>query len=522
MKKIWFFPKNRSFIHSGSFEMKKVLIILLSGLCVSFAGYSQEKQTMYRAEAFGSVSTGTYTPFWMLYHNWGMVPLEGNNFYLRGGVFHQQEINKDWDFKLGVDIAGSSPHAYGTVWVQQAYGELNWKSIRLNIGAKEDYTSLLDEYLSSGDFSLSNNARPLPEIKGSLPDFILIPYTKGNMYIKGDFAIGKYLDGNWQEDVARPHNQSYEKDILSHHKSIYFRFGNIRKNRMQFTVGMDHQVQWGGDLYQWNAGAQQYDVQHQPEGLDDFFRVMIAKEGSSSSSGADSAYVAGSQCGSYLFRYDYLLKNNDQLSVYLHHFFDDGSGMVFENYRDMLLGVQYKTDRKALLSNAVFEYIYTKQQTGPIHFNITMDDAHSSIRSKGNGNDNYYNNVDYVQGRSYYGRTMGTPLFLSPEFNGDGRLEFKSSRIISFHLGIEGYFHSDLKYRLLATTGQTWGRYYVPYSSVREGFTSHMDLIYSTPKIKGLDLKLSVGFNTGTFYAADAFGAGITITKRGLVKWQKK
>ncbi len=495
--------------------MKTCWFVLLCCLLFSCSLFSQ-KETKYRLEMFGSFSTGEYTPFWMLYHNWGMVPLEANNFYLRGGVFHQQKINKNWSFDLGVDIAGSSPHSYGTIWVQQAYGDLNWKSLRLGIGSKEDYTSLLDEYLSSGDFDKSNNARPLPEIKISIPKFLLVPYTKGNLYIKGDFSIGKYMDSQYLEDIARPYNSDYTKDILSHHKSIAFRFGNIERNKMQFTAELDHQAQWGGTLYQY--WGNEYHITDQPQGMRDFLRVMVAKEGSSSSSGADSAYVAGSQIGSYLFKFDYKLKNTDVLSVYLHHFFDDGSGMVFENYRDMLLGFQYKTSRKQFLSNVLFEYIYTKHQTGPIHFNLMMDDAHNDIRNEGNGNDNYYNNVDYVQGPSYYGRSKGTPLFLSPEYNDDGRLNFKSNRIISFHLGMEGYINSYLKYRLLATSGQTWGRYYVPFIDVREGFTSNIDLIYDYPRIPDLNIKLSAGFNTGEFFGEKAFGMGITFTKKGLIK----
>ena len=499
--------------------MKKYIALLIVVFLSFFQSFSQVKTT-YRAESFGSVASGENTPFWMLYHNWGMVPLAADNFYVRGGVFHQQTIDKDWSFNAGIDLAGSSPHAYGDVWVQQLYGELNWKFFRLNIGAKEDYISLLNPYLSSGDFDNSNNARPLPEAKFSIPDFILAPYTKGKMYIKGDFAVGRHLDGQWQEDIARPYNRNYTKDVWVHHKSIYFRFGNIeKKNKMQFTFGLDHQALYGGKLYQYkyidNQG--QYVVQKQPQGLADFLRVAIAKEGSSSSSDADKAYVAGSSIGSYLFKFDYKLKNDDELSLYLHHFFEDGSGMVFENYRDELLGIEYKSRKKSLLSGAVFEYIYTKDQTGPIHFNLMMDDAHDGIRNKGNGNDNYYNNCDYIQGPSHYGRTKGTPLFLSPEYNKDGRLNFKSSRIIALHLGLEGYFHPTLQYRILATTGQTWGLYYQPFTSVRKGVASELDLIYSSPKIQGVDLKLSLGFNQGRFFGDDAFGAGITITKRGIL-----
>jgi len=392
--------------------------------------------------------------------------------------------------------------------------------VRLNIGAKEDYSSIYDEYLSSGDFDKSNNTRPHPEVKFSLPDFILLPYTNDNLYLRADFSMGKFMDGDWQEDFARPYNRHYTKDVLSHNKSVYFRWGNTKKtdNKWQLTAGIDHQAQWGGKLYRYNAETNEYDVHKQPQDFDGLFRVLTVKEGGEKASGADQAFVAGSHVGSYHLKFDYKLKNMSHISAYIQHFFEDGSGMALKNYQDMLLGVQYKSGKKQLLSNVLFEYVYTKNQTGPIHFNLGLDDDHKNLHSKGTGNDDYYNNYDYVQGRSYYGRSLGTALFLSPEYNEDGRLNFKSNRIVSFHLGLEGYFSQDLGYRLLATTGQSWGRYYVPYLSVHDGFASNLDLMYSCPKAKGLDLKLSVGYNTGDFFGDDAFGAGITITKRGVIK----
>jgi hypothetical protein len=498
----------------------RVCLLVLCLLLSAFA-YSQHRETTYEAEAFGAFSTGRNVPFWMLYHNWGKVPLDANSFYFSGAVFHKQQISSTWSFQAGLEMAASSPHAFGTVWVQQAYGEVNWRVFQLKIGSKEDYTSLLDENLSSGDFNASNNARPVPEIRLNLNRFCPVPYTKGRMYVKGDFAVGKYLDGKWQEDIASPHYRQYLTDVLSHHKSLYFRFGDIeRKDRLQFTFGFSHHAQWGGNIHYRMTGGQgvpYYKTGRQPHSLGDFLRVMVAREGGSGSSGSDTLYVAGSQTGNYLFKFDYKLRSSGFLHLYYQHFFDDGSGMGPESLRDMLLGMQYRTTEKRLLSNAVLEYVYTKKQTGPIHFNLMMDDAHDDIRNKGNGNDNYYNNFDYLQGPSHYGRTMGTPLFLSPEYNRDGYLDFKSNRIIAFHLGIEGYFHPALSYRLLATTGQTWGRYYVPFVAVRDGFASNVDLTYTCPQLKDLDFKLSIGFNTGKFFDENAFGAGITVTKRGVI-----
>jgi hypothetical protein len=499
--------------------MKRTLFFVLLSL-ISFLSFSQIKDS-YRVETSGLIANGDNTPFWILNRQWGIIPLDADNIYVRGSVFHEQTLDNDWSFDAGIDIVGANTSVYGNTWVQQLYGRVNWKIWRLDIGAREDYTSLLNARLSSGDFVKSNNARPIPEIKLNIPEYILVPYTKGNMSVKGDFAIGYYLDSRWKEKTALPHLQSYTKDILSHHKSIYFRFGNIAtKNRLQFTAGMDHVTQWGGKLYiYWGINGQgQYVVTNQPRRITDFFRVVIAKEGSSKSSNADNAYVSGSQWGAYLLRFDYKLTDKDLLSIYTNHFFDDGSGMVFENYRDGLFGIEYKTKNNSWLSGAVFEYIYTKQQTGPIHHNMKMDDEHrDKLQRKGNGNDNYYNNVDYVQGPSYFGYSLGTPMLLSPIYNKDGSLNFKSSRIVAFHLGMEGYLHPAWQYRLLLTTGQSWGRYYIPFKSIKKGFASQLELIYTPAYLEGFDIKLSVAYDKGEFFGGDTFGGNITFCKRGII-----
>ena len=499
------------------------LISALSLFAVLFLTHNvsaQNHSVSYKSEIFSSFSTGENTPFWMLYHNYGMVPLDANNFYLRGDIYYGHKINQDWSVKGGVSLAGSTPHSYGTIWLQQAFAEINWKSLRLDVGAKEDYTSLLDPNLSSGDFDYSNNSRPRPQIRASMPNFEPIPFLGGNIYVKGDIGVGFHTDGDWMEDEAKPYNQQYLKNVKSHNKSIYFRLGNIeKKNKLQLTVGFIHQALWGADMYRYDKKQGRYEMQRQDNGLDGLLRIMLLKEGSGSASEGDQVYFSGSSVGSYHLRYDYKVNDSYQLSAYMQHFFEDGSGVGFVNYKDNLLGVQYKSTKKQLLSNVLFEYVYTKHQSGPIHFNEGMSGGYKErFKSKGTGNDNYYNNYDYIQGPSYYGRTIGTPLFLSPEYNKDGYLNFKSNRIIALHLGAEGYVNSNLAYRVLATTGQTWGRYYAPFLEVRDGFATNLDLIYNNSRLKGMDFKLSVGYNKGEFFSEDAFGAGITITKRGIIK----
>ncbi|GHV55705.1 hypothetical protein FACS1894182_00550 [Bacteroidia bacterium] len=488
-------------------------------ICLFFVqSYGQiSTTTTYRAETFGSTASGEHTPFWMTNHNWGIVDLTAGNFYVRGSVFHEQVIDKDWSWDAGIDLAGGAPSVYGKVWIQQLYGRLNWKIWRLDIGPREDYISFLDEHLSSGDMVMSNHARPVPEIKISWPDFVLVPHTKGRLYLKGHFAVGRYFDGQWQENTAKPYNLAYTKDVLSHHDAIYFRFGNIEKlNKMQFTLGFNHYAQWGGVLYKRANYLPKYEIVNQPQSLKEFVQVVFAQKGLEGSSNADIMNVAGAHNGSYLASLDYKLNTSRQLQLYFMHFFEDGSSMNPRSFKDMMLGIHYQSTEKELVSGALFEYLYTKDQSGSIHY-VMQDDNHADLRTKETGNDDYYDNTDYVQGPSYFGRSFGTPLFLAPGYNTDGRLNFKNNRIIALHWGLEGYFHPTLQYRLLVTTGQGWGRFYRPFIAVHKGFASQLELAYTFPKATGWEAKLAIGYDQGQFFGGDTFGAGITLVKKGVI-----
>ncbi|MDR1763824.1 MAG: capsule assembly Wzi family protein [Dysgonamonadaceae bacterium] len=489
-------------------------------ICISDIYIYGQSETSYRAEAFASVASGEHTPFWTVNQSWGITPLEANNFYLRGGVFHEQKLSGNFSFDAGIDLVGGAKSFYGNVWIQQLYGRINWKIFRLDLGQREDYTSFLNSRLSSGDFVESNNFRPIPGVKFSVPEFTLIPFTKGNLYFKGDFFVGKYLDDKWKENRAAPLNRQYATGILYHRKSVYFRFGNIEtSNRMQFAFGMNHAAQWGGTLYSFSETENRLVGRAQPQDLDDFIRIFMAKEGSANSTAADRVHVAGSQWGAYTLKYDYRLENNSVLSIYTNHLFEDGSGMGFQNYMDGIFGIEYSARKPKAVSGVVFEYIYTKQQTGAVHFNHSMDDEHrDKLFKKGNGGDNYYNNVDYAEGPSYFGHTLGTPLFLSPMYNTDGSLNFKGTRIMALHMGLEGFAASTLQYRILLTAGKNYGTHFIPFSSVKKGIASQLELKWSPKSLDNWDFTLSLACDRGEFFGGDTAGAALSVVKRGIIR----
>lgn len=461
--------------------------------------------TVYRADLFGSVATGSNTPFWMVSNRYGIVPLEANNGFLNAGIFHQQNFGKGFRWSAGLDLVAAVPR-YRNVYLQQIYAELGYKSLQLTIGSKENYTSLWDRSLSTGDMVLSTNARPIPEINLSMPHFTVVPLTKGWLQIKGDFAVGRSFDAKYLEDFVKT-NQTYNKNILWHHKSFYIRIQDTRNNSpLSGIIGVQHWAQWGGTSSNEKIGVQ-------PHSLKDFIRVVIGKEGSSQASESDRINVLGNHYGAYSFKLQYA-RPEWILAAYYQHYFDDKSGMEFRNGTDGLWGVQLDLPQLPWLRKVVSEYIVTRNQSGPFHF---IDFDHSLHQGPGGGADNYYNNGEYQTGTSYFNRGLGNPLILSPEYNKDGSLGFKNNRVRGWHFAAEGDVSTQVSYRLLFTLMNSWGTPYAPFLENKRGAAGFIDINYRHPKLEGWEFTGSLEADAGAFYGKN-LGFSLSICKRGILK----
>ena len=226
-----------------------IILIGISLLSISVRSYSQinkiQDSTIYKAELFGSAATGSNTPFWMVSNRYGVVPLDAGNGLLNAGVFHNQHFGSKFYWGAGLDLVAAVPR-HRNVFIQQAYAEIGYRSMLLSIGSKERYNSLWDRNLSSGDMTQSANARPIPEINISMPEFTLVPLTKGWLQVRGDFAVGKSFDTDYLKNFANS-KQTYVKNVLWHHKSFFFRIKDTENNfPLSFTAGVQHFAQWGG------------------------------------------------------------------------------------------------------------------------------------------------------------------------------------------------------------------------------------------------------------------------------------
>ncbi|MCD7977227.1 MAG: capsule assembly Wzi family protein [Tannerellaceae bacterium] len=460
--------------------------------------------TNYKVEGFGSVATGDKTPFWMVSNRYGKVPLESGNGYLEAGVFHNQQLGKGFHWDAGLDLIVAGPR-YKNVYVQQVYAEVGYKALLLTIGSKEKYSSLWNRNLSSGDLVLSTNARPIPEINLSIPEYSLVPYTKGWLQLRGDFAVGRSFDTKYLEKfITATH---YTKNVLWHHKSLHFKIEDTL-NHFPFSIelGFQHWAQWGGT-------STKEDIGKQPQSLKDFVRIVMGKEGGDGATESDQINVLGNHYGSYDFRLNYQ-RDGWKISSYHQRYFDDKSGMEFQNRLDGLWGLELNIPNTSWIKKLVFEYIDTRDQSGPFHFIMFDHDAHPG---RGGGNDNYYNNGEYSTGVSYFNRGLGTALIPAPEYNTDGRPGFQNNRIRDWHIAAEGEISSQIGYRLLFTVMNSWGLHAKPFLEKKSGTSSLISIDYRHPHLSGWLFTGTIAADTGNMLDK-GIGFSLGVRKTGILK----
>ena len=462
--------------------------------------------TCYNIETSGSMATGKYTPFWMVSNKYGTVPLEAGNAYLRTGIFQDNRVGNKLQVTAGLDIIASAPR-YRNIYIQQLYAGVKYKSLDITIGSKENYTSLWNKELSSGDIVTSANARPIPEINISVPGFTSVPYTNGILLFKGNFAVGRSFDADYIKQFINE-KQHYTINTLWHHKSLHIRLIDPQSNfPLMATMGVRHHVQWGGTSTDPEVGKQ-------PHSFKDFLRIVAGKSGGADAYHSDSLNILGNHYGSYDLKLGYLTPAFD-IYVYKQHYFDDVSGMELYNINDGLYGIQATIHGFTPLKYIVLEFINTRNQSGPIH-HIIYD--HDTYPGYGGGNDDYYNTNGYRTGVSYFNRSTGSPLLTSPEYNKNGDLGFKNNRIQAFHLGIHGYISQQVLYRILATSSEGWGTNDRPFLKKESNFSCATKISYCHPKLENWLFSGEIAADFGSTLYGDNLGISISIRKYGILK----
>ena len=482
----------------------------------------------YKVEAQAGASNGV-TPLWLNANRYGLSSLEEVNGYLRCGLVRplQTDSARRWAVGYGVDVAVPVNYTSKVV-VQQAFAELRWLHGVLTVGSKEMPMELKNNRLSSGAQALGINARPVPQVRLALPEYWVLPIGNDWLRIKGHVAYGMMTDDNWQHDFTNRQSK-YADRVLYHSKAGYLMIGNPdRFYPLSVELGLEMAATFGGTAY-FPQPDGTVKVMKGGTGLKALWQVLLP--GGTETVEESTAYktAEGNQLGAWLLRVNYDA-GDYKIAFYGEKFFEDHSSMLQLDYdgygngdqwdvrnrrhyflydfKDYMLGMELNLKRGSWLRNVVLEYLYTKYQSGPIYHD------HTPGRSDHlGGRDNYYNHYIYG-GWQHWGQAMGNPLYRSPIYNKDGKIDFQDNRFRAFHLGWSGQPADWLDYRVLGTWQEGLGTYDEPYTHKR--YNTSVLVEAGCRLSRGWRVKAAVGMDFGSILGRNV-GGQLTITKSGIL-----
>lgn len=485
----------------------------------------------YSTELQADFSCGEHNPLWLNANRYGLSSIENNSGYLRGGVFRSVDCDSIRRCGVGYGADLVVPINYTSKFiVQQAYFEGKWLKGRLTIGSKQQPMNLKNQELSSGSQTLGINARPSPEIRIALNDYWNIPGMKNWLAFRGHLAYGIQTDDCWQTDFTAKKSR-YTEHTLYHSKSGFLKIGSDNKP-LQFEFGLEMGCQFGGTAYRFDNDGNKTKYLND-QGIAAFWHALVPNSGGAGDIGEGIyANTEGNHMGSWLARLTYKGRNW-KISAYMDHYFEDHSQMLFTDYdgygtgaewdvkksnrfllykfKDCMWGLEATMPENPFVSSIVAEYVYTKDQGGPIYHDHT-----SSMPDHVAGKDNYYNHYIFV-GWQHWGQVIGNPLYLSPIYNGDGLIMVENNRFWAWHFGISGNPTANIHYRLLSTWQKGWGTYDFPYRNPKKNFSFLAETTFNCSKLlksKGWSVKGAFAIDKGSLLG-DNTGFQLTIAKAG-------
>lgn len=483
-----------------------------------------------KAEFIGTISPHRDSPYWMANNRFGLSCVEDNWAVMRVGAFYDiddeatkaydpfdnNEANtfqtaKCWQTGWGVDLAYASGNDARMV-VQQLYADIQYKKVRLSIGAKERPSEGLNPLLSTGGMADGINHHPIPQVRIELPDFWIIPGTKGWLALKAHLAYGAFVDNRWQRDFAAQ-GSVFSKNSLYHTKAGYLRIGNTSRFPVTITSGLEMNTQFAGTAY--NIGVRDDDNTGRFTGgtlrMKRNLRAFWDAFALSGSDATDAQYsnTEGNTVGAWHLSVDYH-GGGWGVRAYAQHLFEDHSQLFWQyGWKDMLWGVEARLPKNPWVSSILYEYIGSRDQTGPIYHDQT-----TTIPDQVSAADNYYNHAIYGAWQMA-GYGLGNSLFISPIYNDDGRITFRHNRITAHHLGIMGQPTADLSYRALFSWERSWGTYPNPLVNPIEGWTLLLETTWKPRFLRGWGAALSYGHNDGRLFQ-NSNGLQLTISWNGI------
>ena len=458
----------------------------------------------YNIESRATVSGGEHTPFWLVNNMQGLGSPEKNSGYVRSGVFKNLDKTRRFSWGAGVELAGSWNNT-SPFFVHQLYAEMKYRSLGMMIGAKEIWGEFNDPRLSSGNLLYSGNALPIPQLRVGIFDYADVWGCHGWFAAKGYVAYGMFTDSNWQESWTKSNPQAkYTKGVMYHSKGLWLRGGNTDVFPLQGELGIEMATQFGGKSY-----LDGHVVSTSSRRLKGWLHALWPSSEKRSTHFGETTTIDGNMLGAYNIALSWMPKADWSVKAYYEHYFEDQSQMTFEyGWKDGLYGVEVQLPRNRFVNALVYEYLYTKDQTGAVNNNATAE-----VPEQVSGRDNYYNHSVF-SGWQHWGMGIGNPLIVSPVYNSDHSIYFKHTRVIGHHLGISGSPTSEINWRLLLSYTKSWGTYHYPTDNVKENYNGLLEVKWTPRRLKGWHAALGMAADGGNLLGR-SFGCALTIGKCG-------
>ena len=503
------------------------VISILTTLC---AAVCPAQDISYEAGATVNVSHGDLAPYYAASNRYGTLT-QGKSTLANVAVWHEMDSTKRFSYGFGAEVwagwTSSTDYArynaadatWGTnarhpsrAWVQQLYAEVKYRAIYAVLGQKEHRNAITDAALSSGDLTLSGNARLMPGLRMGFVDFQDIPFTNGWVQIEGEVGYYKDMQDAWLENHYNYYNRFITTHTWFNYKRCYFR--TKPGERLSVTVGMQASCQFAGNREMYAAGNM-FLSEKSKATLKTFWKAFLPSGGSSGSNIGDKAYYEGNHLGSWDLAVRYRLDGGKRLRAYYQSPFEDGSGIGKLNGWDGLYGLEYRTADRSPVSGAVVEYLDLMNHSGPIHW-APGDFPGTPIVDQATGGDNYYNNY-YFNGYSELGMSIGSPMLKSTIYNRDGYQLFTDNRLRGFHAAVTGYVLPELSYRLMASYRKSCGSVFVPAITKRDATSVMVEGSYDAHKLlPGLSITAQVAVDRGSLYGNNV-GAVVAVKYCGRI-----
>ena len=539
--------------------------LIISALFIAFVCLAQplraqadgDNELRLLAQINNITSFGENAPYWLTANRQGLSSTELHNGYLRLAATYGNHFGakKQFAYRLTADVTTAYNQA-APFFVHQAYAEIGWRWLTLSVGSKERFAELKDDIsqfegsafaqnkvnsffsniyernitnLSSGGLIYSGNSRPIPQVRLEVPEYTAIGGTNQWLHMKGHIAYGRFTDDNFQERFSNGNNITrYGKNILYHSKAAFIKIGKPQRFPLEFEGGLEMYSQFGGDIYTHRYG----NTVTMPARFFDYLKAFIPMNGGDDTPLDEQTNISGNQIGSWHAAITVHTKPID-VRIYGEHMFEDFSQLFFLEYqcnkegirrviyypwKDILMGIKItnKSDILPFIKSLQYEYMSTYDQSGALYH-----DPSANFNEQMDGVDNYYNHGIYP-GWHHWGMGIGNPLVISPAYNNDGSLAFKSNRVRAHNVGINGNFGSryPFAYRLQYTYSENWGTYLNALQKKAYSTSLLGELIFA-PRNSHWAGSVAVGYDNSN-YIGNNFGIMVSIARVGAINFNKK